>query len=306
MHIKGLKGPPNETVNFYYCLYYLITNLEQLFSNQSTFFVMPIKVGIIGLSTNPYSWISAAHILPLRNVPSLSSKYTVTALATSSSTTAAAAAEKWDLPSEKAYSTAADIAADPDVDLVVVGVKAPLHKELTLPALKAGKDVFVEWPLASREKEVQELVKAAKEGGSRTIVGLQLRCSPVILKVCTYVIILICQSAKFKQAKEIIDSGALGRIISTDILGIDSRVFFLPPAYDYSRDFNNGAYFLTGIHNKIVICAQANLRYVRRSKYYDSRWWTCPRLNVFSPRRIRLLKRNCKSQFPNSFYSIAY
>jgi hypothetical protein len=81
--------------------------------------------------------------------------------------------------------------ADPNIDLVVVGVKVPLHKQLALPALKAGKDVFVEWPLVTGEDEAQELVREAKEGGGRTIVGLQLRCSLTILKVCTHITILL-------------------------------------------------------------------------------------------------------------------
>ncbi len=144
---------------------------------------MPIKVGIIGLSTSSTAWTSAAHIVPLRTLPSLSSKFTVTALATSTPKSAAASAEKWGLPPNKAYSNAADIAADPDVDLVVVGVKVPFHKELALPALKAGKDVFVEWPMAKNEEEVEEMLKAAKEGGGRTIIGLQSRCAPTVLKV---------------------------------------------------------------------------------------------------------------------------
>lgn len=142
---------------------------------------MPIRVGIIGLSADPNAWTSAAHIAPLRG--NLSSKYTVTALSTSSPETAAAAAEKWGLPKAKAYSSAEDIAKDPDVDLVVIGVKLPFHKDLALPALKAGKDVFVEWPLAFRD-EIDELVQVAKVGGGRTVMGLQARTSPVIQKVC--------------------------------------------------------------------------------------------------------------------------
>ncbi|RDW56676.1 galactose metabolism regulatory protein GAL80 [Coleophoma cylindrospora] len=196
---------------------------------------MPIKLGIIGLSTQANSWTAAAHIVPLRSHPSLSAEYTLTALVTSTQTTAIAAADKWGLPSEKAYSSAAEITADPDVNLVVVGVKVPLHKELALPALKAGKDVFVEWPLANGSEEAQELVIAAREGGGRTLVGLQARCSPAILK-----------------AKEILDSGALGRIISTDILGVDSRMIFFPPAYDYSRDAKNGANITTIIAGHVL------------------------------------------------------
>lgn len=160
-------------------------------------FAMPIKFGIIGLSTKDNSWTSAAHIVPLRTRPSLSANFTLTALATSTPTTAAAAAKKWGLPFEKAYSSAADIAADVDVDLVVVGVKVSLHKELILPALKEGKDVFVEWPLANGIDEAQELVEAAKEGGSRTIVGLQARCSPALLKVCIDVVDLLRRNAEF-------------------------------------------------------------------------------------------------------------
>jgi len=203
-------------------------------------FAMPIRVGIIGLSISANAWTSAAHIVPLRSHPSLSSKYTVTALATSTPATATAAAEKWSLPSEKAYSSATDMDADPNIDLVVVGVKVPLHKQLALPALKAGKDVFVEWPLVTGEDEAQELVREAKEGGGRTIVGLQLRCSLTILKVCTHITILLYTCAKCIKAKAIIDSGALGRILSTDILGVDSIMIYFPPAYDYTRDAKNG------------------------------------------------------------------
>ena len=143
---------------------------------------MPIKLGIIGLSASPTAWASTAHIIPLRNHPSLSSDYKLVALATSSLPSAVASAQKWDLPASKAYPSATALAADPDVDLVVVSVKLPLHRDVALPALRAGKDVFVEWPLAIGD-EIEELLLAAKEGGGRTVVGLQARCSPVILKV---------------------------------------------------------------------------------------------------------------------------
>jgi predicted dehydrogenase len=203
---------------------------------------MPIKLGIIGLSTNANSWISASHIVPLRAHQNLSAKYTVVALATSTQTTAAAAAKKWGLPSEKGYSSAAYIAADPDIDLVVVGVKVPLHKELSLPALMAGKDVFVEWPQANGATEAQELVNAAREGGCRTVVGLQARCSLVILKVCG-MLLFYTTGAEFNQAKEIIESEALGKILSTEILSLDSRMIYFPPAYDYCRDTNNSTHY---------------------------------------------------------------
>lgn len=106
----------------------------------------PIRLGIIGLSADKSAWATAAHLTPLQSAP-LSDLYTLIAVGTSRPETAKAAAKAYGLPEDKAYSSAEAIANDPDVDMVVVSVKTPLHKELAVPALKAGKMVFVEWPL---------------------------------------------------------------------------------------------------------------------------------------------------------------
>ena len=67
--------------------------------------------------------------------------------------------------------------------MVVVSVKTPLHKQLAIPALKAKKQVFVEWPLGNGLAEAKELASLAKEQGVKTVVGLQARRTPVITKV---------------------------------------------------------------------------------------------------------------------------
>lgn len=141
-----------------------------------------IRVGIIGLSASDVAWVARSHGKALQKAP-LATRYQLTAIATTSAESAAASAARWGLSPEKAYTNAKDIAADPDVDLVVIGVKLPLHYELALPALKAGKDIFMEWPLATNMNQVKELQAAAKRGGGRTIVGLQARASPSILMV---------------------------------------------------------------------------------------------------------------------------
>jgi predicted dehydrogenase len=104
-------------------------------------------------------------------------------VATTSKETALASAEKWAVSPAKAYTQASQLAADPDVDLAVIGVKLPLHYGLALPLLEAGKDAFAEWPLATTLDQVSELQAAARRGGGRTLFGLQARASPVILKV---------------------------------------------------------------------------------------------------------------------------
>lgn len=67
--------------------------------------------------------------------------------------------------------------------MVVVSVKVPMHKELTMPILKAKKDVFVEWPLGNGLQEAEELAALAKKQGVQTVVGLQARNLPIVLKV---------------------------------------------------------------------------------------------------------------------------
>ncbi len=58
-----------------------------------------------------------------------------------------------------------------------------MHRQLTLPALKAKKDVFVEWPLGRTLAEAEEMAALAKSMGVKTVVGLQARQAPSIRKV---------------------------------------------------------------------------------------------------------------------------
>lgn len=86
-----------------------------------------------------------------------------------------------------------------------------------MPALKAGKDVFVEWPLASNLALAEEMLSTAQKSGSKTIVGLQGRCSPITQKV-----------------KDLIEAQAIGSILSSNVIfdiGFPGDVE--PPATDY-------------------------------------------------------------------------
>ena len=140
---------------------------------------MPINLGIIGLSAKPTAWATIGHISPLKS--KLADKYAVTAIAGSSEANVQTSAKAFGLSQDKAYSDAEQLAKDADVQMVVVAVKVPEHKKLALPALTAGKDVFVEWPLGNGLDEAREL--AAKAKGIKTVVGLQARFAPSIVKV---------------------------------------------------------------------------------------------------------------------------
>ncbi|KAH7389844.1 NAD-binding Rossmann fold oxidoreductase family protein [Pyrenochaeta sp. MPI-SDFR-AT-0127] len=155
------------------------------------------RVGLIGLSASG-SWASKSHLGYLKET----SHYKITALQNSSKASADASAKAYSLNDVAAYDSPSAIASDPNVDIVAVSVKVPQHYNLIRPALEAGKDVFSEWPLARNLSEAEELVQLAKEKGVRTLVGLQARQNPAIIK-----------------AKEIVASGVLGKILGTTMYG---------------------------------------------------------------------------------------
>lgn len=94
-----------------------------------------IRVGIIGASPNR-SWALQAHVSALASLP----QYTVQAVSTSRQESARAAGVKFNAP--LAFDDHEQLVAYPEVDLVVVSVKVPHHRQLVLAALEAGKAVF--------------------------------------------------------------------------------------------------------------------------------------------------------------------
>ncbi|KAF8649577.1 hypothetical protein AX16_005668 [Volvariella volvacea WC 439] len=148
-------------------------------------------------------WASAQLSKPLFEAP-LSSSYKLVAVSTTNAKSAVASAKKHSEiigTTVKAYHGSVDaIANDPEVDLVAISVKAPDHREAVLSAIKAGKDVFVEWPAGAGLAQTQEIAEEAQKKGVKVFIGTQSRQSLVVSKL-----------------KSIIDSGKLGRILSTTV-----------------------------------------------------------------------------------------
>ncbi|KAL6825514.1 hypothetical protein J3E69DRAFT_355515 [Trichoderma sp. SZMC 28015] len=187
----------------------------------------PIRVGLIGLtvgdgkSLGNGAWGIAAHLPTYINSPN----YEIVALCNSSVDAAKQSIAYHKLPATtKAYGSPEDIANDPDVDLVVVSVHVSRHHLLALPALKAKKQVFCEWPLGATTAEAEEMAQLAK--GLKVVTGLQFRADPLITK-----------------AKQLVDSGAIGQITSTTATGCFNNY----PAdtwnakADYFLNFKGGA-----------------------------------------------------------------
>ena len=90
-----------------------------------------------------------------------------------------------------------ELAADPDIDLVVVNTRADVHFTVVEPSLRAGKGVFVEWPLAENLAKAIELTKGRLYPNS--IVGLQGHMAPLTLLL-----------------KEILVSDIIGKVLNSE------------------------------------------------------------------------------------------
>ena len=110
-----------------------------------------------------------------------------------------AAAEQLELP--KAYDTWEDLVADDEVDAVHITTPNRLHFSQTVDALRAGKHVMCEKPLAMTTEETAELVRLAEETGLVTGVNYNLRFYPVNLEARTRV-----QAGEFGEVHSVFGS----------------------------------------------------------------------------------------------------
>ena len=133
--------------------------------------------------------INQALIKPLN----ASKRTRLLAVASRSLSSAENYAREWKIP--RAHGSYEALLADPEIDVVYNSLPNHLHAEWAIKALRAGKHVLCEKPIALTLAEVDAMTQAAKETGKVLAEAFMYRHHPQTLK-----------------AKEIVDSGALGKI----------------------------------------------------------------------------------------------
>ena len=165
-----------------------------------------IGVGVIGASPLSPGWAVAAHIPAIQALP----QFELRAVSTSRRDSADAARNTFDVA---AYDNAEDLIRDPAVELVVVTVRVTKHFPIVEEALRARKMVFCEWPLGMNTAEAAVLKAKADDAGVRTVVGLQA-----------------CFSPQVQFARQLVDDGYIGDVLSTSLVG---------SASSWGRDHNS-------------------------------------------------------------------
>ncbi len=82
----------------------------------------------------------------------------------------------------KTYVDYLEVLKDPSIDVVFITTPEHLHHEMALAALKAGKNIYLEKPLAHTIEEGWDIVKAAEKSGKVVQVGTQNRSNSLYIK----------------------------------------------------------------------------------------------------------------------------
>ncbi len=151
-------------------------------------------VGLIG-----YGFIGKVHTYSYRNIPFFyrdpPCKVKLVGVCTSRSETAQEAKEQGDF--SFATTDYRELLERDDIQIINCCLPNFLHKDVVINALKSGKHVCCEKPLALNLKEANEIYEVAKNSGVKQQITFQNRFIPAVMR-----------------AKQLIDEGDIGEIFS--------------------------------------------------------------------------------------------
>ena len=145
-----------------------------------------LRIGVIGLG-----WFGEIHCETMAGIPQLE----LAGLCTRTPDRLNALGQKFAVG--KLYQDYRDMLADPDIDAVSIVTMWDQHTEPAVAALKAGKHVFLEKPMASTVVDCNTIIAAARSAKGILQIGHICRFNP-----------------RYRMAKQAIDAGKIGRIVA--------------------------------------------------------------------------------------------
>ena len=157
-----------------------------------------LKVGIIGCGEIAFT----KHMPGLEKIENVE----ITAFCNRSLEKAERAAREFGAEVARVYTDYQKLLQDEQLDLVHICTPNNSHAEISIAALKAGKDVMCEKPMALNYKEAQKMYQTAEKTGRKLSVSYQNRFK-----------------AENQLFKEIVESGKLGKIYYAKSLAVRRR-----------------------------------------------------------------------------------
>ena len=126
-----------------------------------------LRIGVIGLG-----WFGEIHCDAIIGTPSLE----LAALCTRTEDRLNELGKKYGV--KKLHKDYKDMLADPDIDAVSITTMWDQHTDITIDALKAGKHVFLEKPMASTVADCEKIIAASKGAKGILQIGHIVRFNP--------------------------------------------------------------------------------------------------------------------------------
>lgn len=184
------------------------------------------KVGVIGLGD-----ISTVYLNTLKTYPETVELYGCACTSLEKAQRKAA-----EFGFKKAYASGAELIADPDVDIVLNLTVPAFHASYNLAALRAGKHVYSEKPLAATFAEGKEIMELAEAK------GLCVGCAPDTF-----------MGGRMQTYRSLLDSGRLGKITGGTVCMVSHGWEAAHPAPDFYYQqgggplLDMGPYYLTAL-----------------------------------------------------------
>ena len=123
-----------------------------------------------------------------------------------------------DVSALSAYERLDDLIDDPNIDIVDNCLPPHLHAEVTIRALRAGKHVFCEKPMALTVSDCRRMVAAAQKANRQVLVGHVLPFFP-----------------EYAYARKVISGGRYGSLLGGSFKRVISDPLWLADFYDPNR-----------------------------------------------------------------------
>ena len=130
----------------------------------------------------------------------------------------------------KAYINGLDLIQDPDVEMVVITSITDTHKEFAIQALRTGKKVYCDKPLAQNAEDAVEIMEVEAEAENPMIMGFTRR-----------------YEASWLKAYQLLSDGLIGNLIMIQVRNIIPYYRYLT-AWWRRREWSGGALNDKGCH----------------------------------------------------------
>ena len=171
-----------------------------------------VRWGVLGLG-----WFGEVHVDALATTPGVE----LAALCTRRQARLDELGDRYNVATR--YTDYRQMLDDDSIDVIGIVTHIQDHRDIAIDALRAGKHVFLEKPMAPTVEDCDRIIEAANEGGGKFMVGHVCRFDP-----------------RVALAKQAIDDGQIGKIISMHARRNLSKAIGLQVCNDISALFGDG------------------------------------------------------------------